>query len=72
MKKREKQPLRDHFEICKEFIKPFERWYYTGFFRGGYNFCKKVNDKYCCIKLFEEDLEERNISFMIEHNFTRP
>ena len=72
MKKPEKQPLREHFEVCKELIKPFEGWYYTGFFRGVYNFTRKVGYEYANMKLFEIDLEERNIAFMIEHNFTRP
>ena len=49
----------------------FNGFSWAGFWDGVHNFQKRVNNGYEVIKCTDEDIENGNISFMVEHGLSR-
>lgn len=64
------QPIDNHKTICR--VLAPEGWSYGGFDNGLYHFQKgNYQTGFTEMNLLAEDLEAKNIAFMIKHHLTR-
>ena len=63
-------PIKNHKDICRELAPT--GWQYNGYYDGYYGFQTGDYKKgFQEMLLLEEDLEPKNIAFMVKHNLTR-